>query len=128
MFRKRSNPFERTHSEPLQEDSVITPRAQRRNTNVIDNIYLRAQRNNVVMLAEEVTTVRSSIPKCALGIDRVGYVFSRLTDKMRQQRRTSSAEFRARHRGVEVNIGNGVFLNPFRKIFSPLGATNEAVL
>lgn len=72
------------YPEVLQEDCVVTSRAERPNTKTVSGLGfdLCAQGFDVIIFAKELTTVRGSVPKSALGIGRVGQIFGCLAVEM----------------------------------------------
>ena len=94
QYRRESNRILKEYPEVLQEDCVVTSRAERPDADVVNllSFGLCAQGISLIVVAKKLTTIRGSVPKSALGIGRVGYILGDFAEEMRKQRRSVGLE------------------------------------
>jgi len=95
QYRKEGNGTLKVYPEALQEDCVVTSRAERPDTDAVNllSFGLCAQRISFIAFAKKLTTIRGSVPKSALWIGRVGYILGDFAEEMCKQRRSVCFEF-----------------------------------
>jgi hypothetical protein len=95
QYQREGNRTLKVYPEVLQEDCVVTSRAERPDTDAVNllSFGLCVQRISPIVFAKKLTTIRGSVPKSALGIGRVGYILGDFAEEMCKQRRSVGLEF-----------------------------------
>lgn len=121
------------NAETLKEDSEVTTRTKRRDTDIITrsiclDLLVHRKEVGVNVFAEVGAFIGPRIPKCARRIRGVLNRLRRIADKVREGRRTRSVVGATAGRTIEVEVCNNVLLDPVGEILTPFGTTNQTVL